>query len=100
MNAAPFIAFALACTAACASAADPLPAAQGSATRPADGTHAQSWVRRQQQVVAESRVGDVLIESAALALTDGREGDVIQVRLSGGGPIRTGRVTAPGRVSL
>jgi flagella basal body P-ring formation protein FlgA len=61
---------------------------------------AAPWVRRQQPVVAEARVADVLVESPALALADGREGDMVQVRLASGGPIRPGRVIAPGRVAL
>jgi flagella basal body P-ring formation protein FlgA len=76
--------------AACTAAGAQTPADRG----------AEPWVRRQQAVVAESRVGDVVIELPALALADGREGDVVQVRLASGRPIRPGRVTAPGRVSL
>lgn len=67
--------------------------------RAADAT-ATPWVRRQQPVVAEARVANVLVESPALALADGREGDMVQVRLASSGPIRQGRVVAPGRVAL
>lgn len=80
-----------------ASARGPAPAA---AARPAEAALVAPWVRRQQEVVAEARVADVVIEASALALADGREGDVIQVRLASGGPIRPGRVIAPGRVAL
>jgi len=59
-----------------------------------------AWVQRQQSVVLEVRVADIVIESPALALADGREGEVIQVRMSSGGAIRPARVVAPGRVAL
>jgi flagella basal body P-ring formation protein FlgA len=75
-------------------------ACMGAGADTPDPTRAEPWVRRQQAVVAESRVGDVVVELPALALADGREGDVIQVRLASGRPIRSGRVSAPGRVSL
>ena len=59
----------------------------------------RAWVLRQQPVTVEVRVADVVVESRGLALADGREGDLVQVRLSAGG-FRQARVVAPGRVAI
>lgn len=56
------------------------------------------WVSRMQEVVLELRTAAVLVESKAVALADGRKGEVIQARL--GAEIVRGRVVAPGRLSI
>jgi len=59
---------------------------------------AAPWVSRRQEVLLELRTASVLVESKAVALADGRKGEVIQARL--GAEIVRGRVIAPGRLSI
>lgn len=59
---------------------------------------AAPWISRRQEVVLELRMASVLVESKAIALADGRKGEVIQARL--GAEIVRGRVVAPGRLSI
>lgn len=73
------------------------------AARPGEALGAQQldagpWVSRRQEVVLELRTASVLVESKAVALADGRKGEVIQARL--GAQIVRGRVVAPGRLSI